>query len=249
MKIIFIFLSLLFSSIFSWSQGLKNILVEKHHVSTKKDLGDSLSGILPIGSVVYRVYVDMKPGYKLQALYGVTNHELRFETSTKFFNNKKSGAVTGSMIEQRYLNQSNYAFDSWLSMGPASDSHVGVLKKNDKDGSVIKKRKFLFRDGLIKGSLPKHLIYGDLNLSVLGQSDTTSLISTKNGSLAVMGGVDHNINGNNTILVAQLTTDGIFSFEINLQLGSPTGEVEQYVAKNPEGFEIKFDALSFKNKP
>ena len=248
MKIVSLFVSLLFLAGFSRSQGLKNILVEKYHVSTKKDLGDSLSGILPIGSVVYRVYVDMKPGYKLQAIYGVTNHELRFETSTKFFNNKKSGAVTGSMIEQSYLNQSNYAFDSWLSMGPASDSHVGVLKKNDKDGSVIKKRKFLFRDGLIKGSLPKHLIYGDLNLSVLGQSDTTSLISTKNGSLAVMGGVDHNINGNNTILVAQLTTDGIFSFEINLQLGSPTGEVEQYVAKNPEGFEIKFDALSFKNK-
>ena len=248
MKIVSLFVSLLFLAGFSRSQGLKNILVEKYQVSTKKDLGDSLSGLLPIGSVVYRVYVDMKPGYKLQALYGVTNHELRFETSTKFFNNKKSGAVTGSMIEQRYLNQSNYAFDSWLSMGPASDSHVGVLKKNDKDGSVIKKRKFLFRDGLIKGSLPKHLIYGDLNLSVLGQSDTTSLISTKNGSLAVMGGVDHNINGNNTILIAQLTTDGVFSFEINLQLGSPTGEVEQYVAKNPEGFEIKFDALSFKNK-
>ena len=249
MKVVFLFLCLLFSASFSRSQGLKNILVEKYHVSTKKDLGDSLSGLLPVGSVVYRIFVDMKPGYKLQAIYGVTNHELRFETSTKFFNNKSSGAVTGSMIEQNHLNESNYAFDSWLSMGPASDSHIGIIKQNDKDGSLIKRRKFFFRDGLVRGNLPKHLIYGDLNLSGLGQSDATRVISTKNGSLAVMGGVDHNINGNNTILVAQLTTDGVFSFEMNLQLGSPTGEVEQYVAKNPEGFEIKFDALSFKNKP
>ncbi len=248
MKVVFLFLCLLFSASFSYSQGLKNILVEKYHVSTKKDVGDSASGILPIGSVVYRVYVEMKPGYKLQALYGVKNHELRFETSTKFFNNKNSGAVTGSMVEDKYLNVNNYAFDSWLSMGNASSSHIGVMKSDDKDGSIIKKRKKCFSDGLVKGNLPKHLIYGDLNLNVLGQSDVATLISTDNGSLAVMGGVENTISVNNTILVAQLTTNGVLSFEMNIQIGSPTGDVEQYVAKNPVGFEIKFDALTFKNK-
>jgi hypothetical protein len=247
MKKIVLFLGFIFSMVVASAQGLKDVIVEKYYTASSSDRGDSTSGILPKGFVVYRVFVDLQPGYKLQAVYGVPEHELRFQTSTRFFNNKYSGAINGSMAEAKYLKEKNYAFDSWLSMGMASNEHVGVLRARDKDGSVIK-RKMFFSDGLKKGSLPKHIIYGDINLNPLGQSDTTSLISSKNGSIAVLGGVENIIDGKNTILIAQLTTDGVFSFELNLQIGGPKGEVENYVAKNPGVTEIKFDALTFNKK-
>lgn len=41
--------------------GLQNVIVEKYYRSTAADtVGQSVNGILPVGSVTYRVYLDMK---------------------------------------------------------------------------------------------------------------------------------------------------------------------------------------------
>ena len=48
------------------------------------------------------------------------------------------------------------------------------------------------------------------------------------------------------VLIAQLTTNGKLSFELNLQIGTPTGGTIQFVAKNPEGNELKFKQLTYK---
>ena len=47
--------------------GLENITVEKYYVSNAADAAGSV-GVLPTGSVTYRVYADMLPGYNLQAI-------------------------------------------------------------------------------------------------------------------------------------------------------------------------------------
>jgi len=49
----------------------------------------------------------------------------------------------------------------------------------------------------------------------------------------------------NKILIAQITTDGLFSFSLNIQLGTPDGNVEQYVSSTPIGNEQFFNALNF----
>jgi hypothetical protein len=49
----------------------------------------------------------------------------------------------------------------------------------------------------------------------------------------------------NRVLIAQLTTDGKLSFSINLQLISPFGTIDQYVANNPVGKEILFEGLNY----
>jgi hypothetical protein len=46
-------------------------------------------------------------------------------------------------------------------------------------------------------------------------------------------------------LIAQITTDGDFSFELNIQIGTPYGGVENYVAKNPVGNEIMLPSLTY----
>jgi hypothetical protein len=43
----------------------------------------------------------------------------------------------------------------------------------------------------------------------------------------------------NRVLLAQLTTNGKLSFELNLQIGATNGTIIQFVAKNPKGAEIQ----------
>ena len=51
---------------------LDSVFVEKYHKATVAD--NALDANLPVGSVTYRIYIDMKPGYRLQSVYGVKNH-------------------------------------------------------------------------------------------------------------------------------------------------------------------------------
>ena len=54
-------------SVYAKSQtpaGLDSIIVEKYYISDLNDKSvDATGGVLPVGSVTYRIYVDMKPGY------------------------------------------------------------------------------------------------------------------------------------------------------------------------------------------
>ena len=67
---------------------------------------------------------------------------------------------------------------------------------------------------------------------------------TENGSWHVLV-VPPVRDSSNCVLIAQITTNGKFSFELNIQIGTPTGNVENYVARNPKQEEIKLDSLRF----
>ena len=73
-------------------KGLERVIVEKYYVSNADDSIAS-AGILPVGSVTYRVYFDMLPGYAFTAAYGNAPHPLIIKTSTKFFNNEDRGST------------------------------------------------------------------------------------------------------------------------------------------------------------
>jgi hypothetical protein len=115
--------------------GLENIIVEKYYISDANDsVGtDAISanpGTLPVGSVTYRIFVDMLPGYNLQAIYGVptgalsNEHEFRISTTTLFFNNEDRGATTPNAINNNFLDNNSVMLDSWLSIGAASSTQV-----------------------------------------------------------------------------------------------------------------------------
>src|SRR5437868_6397160 len=78
---------------FANAQGLEGIIVEKYYVSDANDASVSVTdggGVLPAGSATWRIYADMLPGYKFQAIYGTNTplHTLSFNTTTTFFNNE-----------------------------------------------------------------------------------------------------------------------------------------------------------------
>jgi len=223
------------------SLALERVIVEEYYISDSTDNADPTGSFLPIGSITYRIYIDMKPGYSLQMVYGDRKHELYIKTSSKFFNNKECGALTGFNVDAKKLNNNTIALDSWLTLGAASRLHTGILKSEDTDGSWLKRPALSKADGLTKGNLPTFKVF-NLDLNFFNNDTTASSFSTNNGGWGALGGVK-GPSVENQVLIAQLTTNGKLTFGLNIQLGTPSGGIVKFVAKNPERSEIKFKGL------
>ncbi len=262
-------------SVFARAQaptGLDSVIVERYYISDLSDKAvDATGGILPLKSVTYRIYVDMKPGYKFQAAYGVDvqptgvrnsgDHELRIATTKLFFNNEDFGATT-PIFSKTHAANNTVMIDSWLSVGAACNNNFGVLKSAD-DGvnnvvnasSVLQNNDALagipltVQDGLLAGS-PESVTTVGINSEITvfdNQNNGTNgpVFSTYNGSWASLNG-SVGPTADNKVLIAQITTDGALSFKLNLQLGTPTaGGVENWVASSPVGNEGTHPSLTF----
>ena len=110
-KIFFVLCTLLLITAVNAQQGLQGLEVEKYYISNANDSIVSNAqggGNLPVGSVTWRFYANLLPGYKLQAVYGVDaapagqvgvgDHELRLQTTTTFFNNEDTRSSPLSLI-------------------------------------------------------------------------------------------------------------------------------------------------------
>ena len=262
-KVTFTFFLLILTHFSKAQNGLENIIVEKYYVSNESDTAqDMVGGILPPGSVTYRIYADMLPGFKFQAAFGIAGHELRLATSTSFFNNEDRGSTAPTYTKTQAANNT-VMLDSWLSAGAGCSGNFGVLKTDDNaianiinsDGilsnaDVLAGTPLTSRDGLIAGS-PQAVTFVGItsNVQVFGAvNNTGNLFSTFNGSWASLNG-STGPTSDNKVLIAQITTDGIFSFELNIQIGTPTGAVQQYVANNPTGNQRTISGLIYQNIP
>lgn len=239
--------------------GLEQIIVEKYYVSDAADAAGSI-GILPVGSVTYRIYADMLPGYKFQAAYGIPNHELRLETTTTFFNNEDRGGTTASYSKSQ-AGDNSVMLDSWFSVGKACTNNYGILKSEDDGVSTVVNNDGMLQnndpsagipltdeDGLIAGTPEAVTFVGFLNTD-LDPFDATSqagsLLSTFNASWAALNGAVGPDTIENKVLIAQITTDGTFCFKLNIQIGTPSLGVENYVESNPTGAEITIPSLNY----
>ena len=130
MKKIFFGLILILLGVFAHAQnGLENLIVETYYISNANDAAGSV-GTLPVGSVTYRFYVDMLPGYKFEMAYGNSIHPLLFNTTTSFFNNEDRGATTPTYTKTQ-ASHNTVMLDSWLSVGAACVGNFAVLKSED----------------------------------------------------------------------------------------------------------------------
>ncbi|MBL7942933.1 MAG: putative metal-binding motif-containing protein, partial [Flavobacteriales bacterium] len=236
--------------------GLQDIFVETYYVSDANDASDTNGGSLTEGSVTYRVYVDMAPGYELQAVYGNGNHALNIASTADWFNNVDRGETTGAAIPDNRLDENTVALDSWIAMGGASTLRTGVLKTDDADGSLVGGAnndggsagiaggllvnndplagiELTTADGLISGAGPAVTIVG-LDVSMFDNLNSATALLSNGGAWSVLEGVQ-GPDGSNRVLIGQFTTAGEFSFTLNVQLGTPDGGVEQYVWSNPIG--------------
>lgn len=243
--------------------GLENIIVEKYYIADANDAAADKTGTLKTGAVTYRIYVDMLPGYRFQAAYGIPGHELKIATTTFFYNNENGSSVANDLA-LKDLSTNTLMLDSWLSVGAGCSGAFGLLKTaDDTSNTIINSNKppvlqstykeagipIKERDGL-KIASPQSVVtlFGlEKEVEIFGNKSEVrngSEFATTNGSWASFGGAIGPY-ADNKVIIAQLTTDGILSFELNIQLGSPKGGVENYVAKNPAGKEVLLPYLSF----
>jgi hypothetical protein len=250
-KILPFLFGLLFSLAVTAQDGLEGIIVEKFYVSTKADNAGKLhSGDLPKGSVTYRIYVDLKPGYRFQAAFGSPNHPLIIESSEKFFNHIEAGCTQANIVPERTYNKNIALLDSWLSVGACVEGHLGILKEYDdtlrdefivfEKGYFRNKKKIIpvyEKDGMKRSDfVPFPTFFNTDSLAyVLGSATLSNKLKLDNAGWAFLGrgtvGADSLTT--NCVLIAQLTTKGSLKFELNLQIASPYGGSEKYVAKNP----------------
>jgi hypothetical protein len=244
----FLGLSLGLLGMFAQAQnGLENLIVEKYYVSNAADAAGSV-GTLPEGSVTWRFYADLLPGYKFVMAYGDVNHRVYFHSSTSFFNNEDRGATTPSYSKTQ-ARSNTVMLDSWLSVGAACSGNFGVLKTEDDGVSNVVNSNGLLanndasagiplttQDGLLAGTPFSTSFIGisDAQLSVFNAtSQAGNTFTTNDGAWFNLDGSVGPFPATNRVLIAQITTDGILDYELNIQLGTPTGGVQKFVASNP----------------
>lgn len=249
--------------------GLKGLVVERYYVTDSTDARFSKTTNLPEGSVTYRVFVDMKPGYQFQACFGSEGHPMNISTTTSFYNHPVYGNNIATLIYDATLSGGTCMLDSWLSTGAASAVHYGVMKDDDDTvGTIINALGVLrhhdetiglpitTHDGLTRvvpgRSVPKITAMGidDLLDALKGAESSINgyEFKTENGTWACMGGSSFERNGNNRVLIGQFTTSGVFSFQLNIQLGKPGGGFEQYVASDPDPGQFVSPSLRFTSR-
>lgn len=236
------------ASLHAMAQGIERVFVETYAVTPRPD-GAPLT--------TYRIYVDLAPGQQLQMVYGDEHHPLWIRTTTTFFNDTTNGEAFADRINADRLGRFPLALDSWLSLGAASSAHIGVPLADDHDGSVlecppyagangldgVQHTPICVADGLQRDSTLKEVTPFNFTPGCLGRSDCAE-VATNNGAWAVLGGVKSATEAN-MFLVAQLSTTGTLSFQLNFQVAGPDRKPVKYVASDAAEGEVLFTGSSF----
>jgi len=222
--------------------ALEGVIIETYYIHNTTECQtdkktDSISGY-----ATYRVYIDLKPGYRLQAIYGIDNQPLEIVTDGLFYNNVPFGSKAGIDIHVNDLSKCNVAFDTWMTLGFASENHLGVLKSEDTDGSILPYEGLSSSDGLMMADTILKIKYYVKDYTFNNRPGESAYLM-KDGIFAVYAGVS-GLNLDNKVLIAQITTNGTWSAKFNLQVGTPDKKTIRFVAENPKEGEILFNGLN-----
>ena len=235
---------------------IENVIVETYYISDAVDATDTGGGGLAEGSKTYRVYLDLCDSCALRSIYGDVNHTLRIASTAFFFNHLDRGVTYGHQMNNGALDEGTAPVDSWLSLGAGSNQKAGVLKVDDPDGTLLDPNdggSALIAGGLMQNTdanagIPLNLQDGLMpspggspvppGFSETGLlPDTTFFDLTQSNAFITndtrIACITPGVQGptsDNRVLVAQLTTTGDLTFELNVEIERPDGSVQKYVA-------------------
>ena len=240
--------------------AVEGIYVEKFYTVGKQDCSSlHLSGPIEIGACTYRIYLDLKPGYRFQAAYGSPAHPLSISSSQMFFNHADIGNSQPNLIPARTLSRNITMLDSWLSAGAAGESFNGVPRSVDTIAEVKFEKGFLMStteetslsfsnsDGMVEVVKPWIPTFYNMDDALKGLTSVsrTNTIEVTNGAWACMGkgSVGADSLGTNMVLIGQLTTSGELNYALNIMVGTPEGKSIKYVYANAQDGEIELACL------
>jgi hypothetical protein len=241
-KLIVLFFS---ANVYSQTSNLEGIIVEKYYQANAADVAAAGVGSgLTTNHVVYRVYADLAVGWKVLQVSGDATRPLKIQTTTSFFNT--SGTITSGV---------NW-LDSYFAMGSVGTNMLGILKSEDATGSILTSSSVLVndpgtcmggpiagnngKDGVTTGTATAVSNIGWDNAPYLDQYALTLNVDQPNGAYYnFSGATSPTATGTNKVLIGQFTTDGGFSFNLNIQIKNfTTLAVENYVYASATGSEI-----------
>ncbi len=252
------------------AQGLEGIIVERYYQANAADaaytVAQGYSIPLTEGAVTYRVYVDMAAGYKFVQMFGNASKNLTFGTTTSFYNDENYDSQSAPTTSVLNTKKHTAMIDSWITAGGAAANKVGVPKDEDTDGSIANPHTHGIlgntlggcfgtqitgasgKDGMLASSgttytTPNVLGMNGTILDALTAGNALGSIMVNNGSIASLGGIV-GATSSNKVLVGQFTTDGTFTFTLNIQLLSPTGAAENYVHGTPGANQLTHPTLT-----
>jgi hypothetical protein len=250
------------------AQGLQGIVVEKYYISDAADSADAADNFathpLHVGSTTYRVFADLQDGYNFIQMFGNASHPLEFHTTTAFYNDPNYGVPVYQGTSVLNTKKNTQMIDTYISVGGVAATKMGVLKTEDTDGTIGNNNGLIANnipamglpvtgtdgvDGMMPGSPVNPNVLGiSSEFDIFDQTPGSDFVST-NGAIAALGGVT-GVTASNMVLLGQFTTDGIFSFKLNIQLGTPqVGGSELYVAENAGTGEFTDSTLVFESTP
>ena len=132
--------------------------------------------------------------------------------------------------------------DKWCVL-KASDNGVANLVHTGRTGGLLTNNAATIgiplttQDGIIAGTPEAVTFVGLSGAEEVFGTTGGSIFTTNNGSVAsLVGSVGP--NADNRVLIGQFTTDGVFEFDLNLQVGLVAGGgVEKYVHTDPQAGE------------
>lgn len=234
-------------------QPIENVLVETYAVTA--GLTDD-----SVPLTTYRIYIDLAPGHRLQMVYGDEHHTLRIASTSWFFNDTVNGAVFGDHIDPDDLNKLPSALDSWVTIGNASSTHQGIPRHLDRDGSILECPPYGLRatvgsttreqdlaplcaiDGLQRDTSVRQIVDFKFASGYFGKV-RGDLLETNDGAWAALGG-RKGITEENLVLIAQITTTGRLSYQLNVQVAGPDGAPVKVVASDATPGERLFEGLA-----
>ncbi len=263
--------ALLLGATAATAQGLQNIIVEEFHTVTQADAdaynNDHGAGSFPLvaGMKTYRVYVDMAPNYRLTSVFATPNSPLSVNTTTTFWNDDNWGSEGPG--QTRRLDEGNL-FDSFITINTASTSSTGttpcgatahtsqfgVQRTADTNGDLFTcgvYPGFTGADGHIPVpfAMDPLVFLGTINYQALTSDPAPAgSFGYSNALYGYTGGITGvDPSGSNIAFIGQFTTDGTFSFNLNvaLILPSPSTATEEYVHTSPNVGQIQSSLLIF----
>jgi len=241
---------------------IEKVEVETYYVSDSLDATDTINGrFIDKGTKTYRIYVDLAVGSKIVKLYGDVNHAFKIESTGNFYNNiDRPTAYFGYLINKNWFpDNPTLGLDSWLTIGLATKTDLGVLKTEDSNGSYIGGANNFGGSSAVAGGI---LVNNDPAAGIPlttqdGMSTSTVVLSqwlyngiidingddsTAFGSINIgnnfitndffldqVNGVAGANNDSNKVLIAQITTAGDLRFELNMEVEQLDGATTKLV--------------------
>jgi hypothetical protein len=249
---------------------IKDVFVETYYIADENDNANVDGSILVKQSKTYRIFISLEKEWRLTKVFGSENHPLIFKSTKELFNHSDEGVTFGNDLNKNRYKENKIALDSWISLGQISKggSNVfrGVPKSLDNDGSVIGGNNndsgilsnqnmeipLTSKDGIIISPEGLQNFVSKGFFDALGGPNTMFALPNfyefnSENCFIQANGLPNKDELTENYLVAQITTAGELTFELNIEVTNNDGNKISFVARDTslKGNEIYSNLLKF----